>query len=76
MTASLVDIPKLSEQAVSEASGGKRIHCCSLLKSKENGAGENKGNIVSFSHLDFAEKRTLFQWSFDKHNSLEILLPH
>ena len=62
MTASLVDIPKLSEQAVSEASGGKRIHCCSLLRSKENGAGENKeDNIVSFSHLDFAEKRTLFQ---------------
>jgi hypothetical protein len=33
--------------------------------SKEKGAGENKENIVLFSHLDFAEKRTLFQWSLD-----------
>ena len=43
--------------------------------SKENGAGESKENIVSFSHLDLAERRTLFQWSLDLHNNLEILGP-
>ena len=71
-----MDIPKLSEQAVSEASGGKRIHCCSLLKSKENGAGENKeDNIVSFSHLDFAEKKDFISISTQFEDSFAPLVP-
>ena len=52
MIASLVDIPKLSEQAVSEASGGERINCCRLLKSKENGTGENKEDHGGFQLVD------------------------
>ena len=63
-----MDIPKLSEQAVSETWRGENkllLNFEVTKPSKENGAGESKENIVSFSHLDLAERRTLFQWSLD-----------
>ena len=65
VTASLLVIRKLSEQAVSKGSGGEKILWLLAVEvtkpSKENGAGEHKDNIVSFSPLDLAETSTLFQ---------------
>ena len=57
MIASLVGIPKLSEQAVSETSGGKLIHCFWLLKSKENGAGEEKRKYCIVQPLGLCRKK-------------------